>query len=124
MRNSNTFWHTLISSPITLVLALVLLVFLTRAAWNVHRSADVASAKLSQAQSEVDDLKAQQSNLSEKINYLSTPAGVETELRTKYRAVKQGESVAVIVGEDATTSVATSTQEIGWWGRVLQFVGL
>ena len=113
-------------NPLMMLIALALLVFLARAAWNVHRSASTVSAKLSQAQAEADKLTAEQQSLSSQIGDLSTPEGLEAELRMKYRAVKTGESVAVIVTDDQASSsddTASSTQA-GLWDRMLGFFGL
>ncbi len=120
MRNSN---KRIIDSPITLVIALLLCIYLARAVWNIRKSATVAETKLEQAQSEYDRLQKQKTDLSTKIDYLSTPEGVETELRTKYRAVRPGESLAVIVDTTPTTTVATSTPSQGAWSRILQWFG-
>jgi len=113
-------------NPLMMLIALALLFFLARAAWNVHKSADSVSVKLSQAQAEEEKLKAEQSDLSAQVYKLSTPSGLESELRTKYRAVKEGESVAVIVNDDqATSSSATNTSTTnGWWNKLLGLIGL
>lgn len=127
MQNSNRkYWYRLMHNPFVAIVALVLLFFLARSAWNMHRSADSVSTKLAQRSSELEKLREDQANLSAKIDSLSTQTGIESELRTKYRAVKAGESVAVIVGEDQTASsgLATSTETKGWFDGVLGWFGL
>ena len=119
-------------NPFVTIIALTLLFFLARAAWNVHRSAASASVRLSQAKAEQSTLEAEQKDLSVKIDGLSTPSGLESELRTKYRAVKEGESVAVIVKNDQATSSSAvmstasvqSASSANWWDRTLEFFGL
>jgi len=129
------------SSPITLVIVIMLFAIVTRAAWTIHEKAVSGAAKLSQAAAELEKLQARQSDLTEKVAYLSTDNGIESEIRTRYRAVKPGESVAVIVddsqtasadaadqsdmGQDSTSSAqATSTAPLGWWGRLLRKLSL
>jgi len=123
-------------NPLMMLIALALLFFLARAAWNVHRSAGLVSTRLSQAQAEKDKLDAEKQSLSSKIGDLSTPSGLESELRIKYRAVKEGESVAVIVNKDQTTSSSSPSnllnssnssnlsRQMGWWDKMLSMIGL
>ena len=119
-------------NPFVTIIALTLLFFLVRAAWNVHRSAASASVRLSQAKAEQSKLEAEQKDLSVKIDGLSTPSGLESELRTKYRAVKEGESVAVIINSNQATTSSTapsgqstvSQPSANLWDRTLEFFGL
>jgi len=102
-RNRST-WKSIFGSPITLVLALVALGFFAKAAWNVHQKAELSAARLAQAQHEFAKLQERQRDLSFKVERLSTEEGIEAEIRTKYRAVKADESVAVIVDDKSTTA--------------------
>ena len=116
-----------LSSPITLIVAALLVVVLGRAAWNIHQKAVVSGMKLDQAQAELTKTQASETDLQGKVAELSTPEGVEAEIRTKYRAVRPGESVAVIVDDPATTSTSTmdvdASASISWWGRLMRFFG-
>ena len=125
-------WRAFVSSPFTLVAALVLLGFLAKAAWNIYGKAQLSQRRLDQAQSEIDKLTASQADLSAKTADLSTEAGIEAELSEKYRAVAPGESVAVIVdpatpGADRGTTASISGQPNvsahGWWGSLLRMIG-
>ncbi len=92
--------------------------------------------RLETAQIELQKLEEHRSVLANKIQYLSTEQGIEAELRTKYRAVREGESVAVIVENDQVASalqVSSSSEsdvlqkvetKRGWFGKLLEFVGL
>jgi len=120
--------HSLIQrmarSPITLIALIILFGLMSHAAWNVYSHERLASAELARSQADFDDLQEQKEALTQKIAHLSTEDGVEAELREKYRAVREGESVAVII--DATSSSfshATSTPQTGWWSRVLRALG-
>ena len=131
--NSHTFWHNFVSSPWVFLAGLVLLVFLIRATWNIHKSVDTVNTKSVQTQAELNRLEIQKVDLSAKINALSSD-GIESELRTKYRAVKSGESVAVILDDSgtATTPVSSSSSDgsvssgggQSWWGRMWGAIGL
>jgi len=121
-------WKRFFYSPIGIILACIVLFFLVRGGLSIHEKAIIAGQRLDQAQTELTDLQHQQSTLTSSIAQLSTTQGIEAELREKYHAVKQGESVAVIVNdssigsssEGATSSPLTKTS---WWGSLLQFIG-
>jgi cell division protein FtsB len=130
MKSGNRMtWQRFFYSPIGIIIGCVVLFLLVRGGWGIHQKALLAQQRLDQAQTELADLQHQQSSLSSSINQLSTPAGIEAELREKYHAVKEGESVAVIVdqasssGAGATSTLSTSNHELSWWGSVLQFIG-
>jgi len=102
-------------------------VLIVRGAWNIHEKALLAEDRLDQAKAELADLQSQKTSLSASIDHLSTPAGMEAELREKYHAVKEGESVAVIIDPDAdnaTSGQSTTTPPISWWGKLLRMIGL
>ena len=122
-------WKRFIYSPAGIIIGCIGLFILVRAAWNIHEKAVVADERLSQAQAELAGLEQQKESLSSSISYLSTPAGMEAELRDKYHAVKAGESVAVIVDDASSSSSsgasseASSTPSSGWWSGLLNFIG-
>ncbi|MEK7609725.1 MAG: hypothetical protein AAB470_01215 [Patescibacteria group bacterium] len=123
---NRSIWKKVISSPITTVTVLILIFFLAKATWNIYQKASLSGAKLSQAQAELLKLQNRQSDLSRKVDHLSTDQGIEAEIRTKYPAVKAGESVAVIIDDSQTANVsnATSTPELSWWKKMLRIFGL
>jgi cell division protein FtsB len=120
------FYERVAGSPLALIAVIILLAFLAKAAWNIHAKASTTSQKLSESQIELAKLKDSQQDLTAKVSYLSTDQGIEAEMRTKFKAVKEGESVAVIVDTDqkAAAAEATSTASVGWWRRMLRFFGL
>ncbi len=120
----------IIASPIAMVVGLVLLIVLIKAGWNIYSKAELSSERLSQAQTELSKLQARQIELSTRVGMLSTEQGLDTEIRTKYHAVKEGESVAVIVDENkagvaaaASASMTQATTSISWWRKMLQIFG-
>ena len=122
-------WQRFFYSPIGIVIGCIVLFLLARGAWDIHQKALLAEQRLDQAKTELSDLERQQQSLSSSINQLSTPAGIEAELREKYHAVKEGESVAVIVDQASSSEIgvatnSSSTPELSWWGDIMQFIGL
>jgi cell division protein FtsB len=92
---------------------------------NIHEKAVTSQNRLTEAQAELASLGQQKESLSNSISYLSTSAGIETELREKYHAIKPGESVAVIVGDSSgdASSTSSSTPSESLWGRLVDFIG-
>ena len=123
---NHSVWKKFISSPVTFIVLIILFVFLSKAAWGIREKALLSAEKLRIAQNELIKLESRQKDLSNQIGYLSTDEGVEAELRTKYRAVKEGESVAVIIDTNPTNIVSatsTSVNTKGWWQKLLQMLG-
>ena len=65
------------------------------------------------------------------IEYLKTDDGVESEIRNKFRLVKQGESVAVIINDEASSTKNTiknpqNTSEIStstsFFGKIFNYL--
>lgn len=121
MRKDNSHKiKTFLSSPITLVFALIVLVFVARSAWQMNiKSRDIESKK-TLADMKLTELQKEEMRLTQDIEYLSTEEGVEYYLRSKYKAVKPGESVAIIIESETTT--ATSTPDIksdeSFWSKI------
>jgi hypothetical protein len=99
-------------SPWTLILLSILTIFLFKAAWNVHTKERSSAEALARSTAELIKLEGRETSLTSAVAYLGTPAGVETEIRTKFRVAKEGESVAVIL-EDAPTTTSTTTIKKG-----------
>jgi cell division protein FtsB len=126
--------NMILSSPATVVILFIILFFVAKSTWGMAEKVHLSNLKLDQAKSELARLNERQKELVSRVEYLSTDQGVEAELRTKYRGVKEGESVAVIVGEENASSTASKlqtanvlqieTDSISWWQKLLRVVGL
>ena len=124
---NRTTWQRIVRSPVTMILAIALFIILAKATWNIHDKASASDARLTQAQTELVQLEQRQTDLAGRVGYLSTDQGVESELRTKYLAVRQGESVDVIIESASNTPPATTTEPVvseGWFSRFLHAIGL
>ncbi|MEN9524373.1 MAG: hypothetical protein RL536_442 [Candidatus Parcubacteria bacterium] len=129
---NSSVWKKVLGSPFSLVLLLVLVYVLGRAVLNIYHKADTSESRLAQAQMELSKLGERKNVLTNKVSQLSTEQGIEAEVRTKFHAVKEGESVAVIIdglqsvsANSATLSSATvSTNSLSWWQRLLHLFGL
>ena len=118
-------WRRFLSSPLVIAVLLAILVFTAHAAWVIYEKDRLSAGRLVQAQANLKRLQDQQSSLNDRIKFLSTDRGIEAELREKYRAVKDGESVAVIVdASDTSTSTPAAAAQAGWFRSFLQIFGL
>jgi cell division protein FtsB len=117
-----------VASPFALVGAFILFVVLANASWNIYGKARASSARLEDVQIQLAQLRERQGELNSKVSRLSTEQGIESEIRTKFHAVKEGESVAVIIDEEPKTAAvgdasSTETAPAGWWRRLLRIIG-
>jgi len=106
-------------SPAAIVVLAFIIIILGRSVWNIYEKYSLSSDRLSQAQSQLAQLKAQEETLSSSIDQLSTASGTEAALRTNFRVVKPGESLAVIVNREPTTTATTSPTGFWAWFRGL-----
>jgi len=95
---------------------LLAIAFLARATSSIYGKYSFSKNRLDQAKSQLAALKAQQGDLSQSIAELSTASGTESVMRTDFRIVKPGESLAVIV-DTATTAAATTTAPETFWQK-------
>jgi cell division protein FtsB len=122
---NNPGWKRFLASPVALILVLIVLVILARATMRLSAKADAGEERLTQAQAEYNKLKERQADLSFKVGKLSTDEGLESEIRAKYRAVKEGESVAVILDDEETAVAiqASTTIKVRFWRKFLGKLG-
>ena len=105
-------------SPIILLLLAILFVLLFRGAWGVYQKERLSAENLEKERNEFDKLVLREKNLAASLDYLKTDQGIESEIRTKFRAVKEGEQVAVIVDAQSSASSSSATTTRGFWYRL------
>jgi hypothetical protein len=104
-------------SPATVIILILVIVVLARSTWSIYEKYRLSADRLRQTTNQLSALKTQEGNLSQSIAALSTASGTESTLRTNFRIVKPGESLAVIV-DTATTAPATATTSKTFWQRL------
>ena len=110
-------------SPVSLILLAVIAVFLVRGVWNVYQKESASQDYLNQAHDELSKVSATEDQLSDSVAALQTTQGIETDIRHKFRVVKPGEQIAIIVDSSASTSEATTSVKAGFWQGVEHFFG-
>jgi len=132
MKYGKPIRKSFLASPFILIGAVIILFFLANATWNISSRLDLSEKKRLQAEAEMNRLVDHQDRLAAEVAFLSTEQGLQSELRTKYRAIKEGESVAVIVDSEqpaeiiqpTTTTDTSPAEKKGWWSNLLHFLGL
>ncbi len=110
-------------SPLVMIVLAILLIILVRGVWGVYTKAQLSAQNLERERLELEKLALRQKSLASSIDYLKTDQGVENEIRTKFRAVKEGEKVVVIVDNQASMTPAQSqaTSTRGIWYKILHW---
>jgi cell division protein FtsB len=102
-------------SPVVLILLLIITIFVIKGAWNVYEKDKLSAQNLKREKNELSKLLEREKNLAASLNYLKTDQGVENEIRTKFRAIKEGEKIAVIIDEQTPVTSTTTAEEHGFW---------
>lgn len=117
--NRKKTYKKFLYSPLTLFILFILFLVMLKAIWGVYAKEQMSARSLEREMAEYSKMVAREKELAQAVEYLKTEKGVETEIRSKFRVVKEGESVAVIVdNDDKAVPVATTTPKKGFWKRI------
>lgn len=109
-------------SPFTLVFLTGVLILLASGVWGVYKKNELSIENFEKEKMELAKLTARQKNLASSIEYLKTEQGIENEIRTKFRAVKEGEQVAVIIdNEQIASQTPPSSPKRSKWSAVFHW---
>lgn len=111
-----------ISSPLVLLFLVFVAVFLGRATYRILAKERESAKNLARAQAELQELQDKKEGIEKDINRLSTPEGVEEELRSKYAIKKPGEELVVIVNDEPAPA-KEEVKEKTWWEKIEEFFG-
>lgn len=101
----------------------ILIIVLVGAVFGVWEKTRLTKEKLITAQAEYDKLAVRYLALEEDLARLETQQGIEEEIRERYRAVKAGERLAVVVEEDTSDTIGANRAipRPSLWKRVSGF---
>lgn len=97
-------------SPFVLIALAIVMVILSSGVFGVYKKAKLSKQNLEREKKELEKLAIREKTLASSIDYLKTDQGVEDEIRTKFRAVKDGEKVVVIIDNQSTTTLPENKQ--------------
>jgi len=115
--NRKKTYKRILLSPLTLLLLFFILLILLKAVWGVYKKERTSVGYLQKEQEKLAVVVSREKELREAVDYLKTDKGLEAEIRSKFRVVREGESVAVIVDDDPV-SVMQATSTPDFWKRV------
>ena len=105
-------------SPLMLIVLFVFVIISAVGVVRVYIKEQMSHDYLVRTQNDLKKVQDRQVALGDAVKYLKTSQGIDAELRTKFRVVKDGEQVSIIV--DPTADIATSTQvaaPISMWSK-------
>ncbi len=121
----------IIHSPASILILFIIFLILIRAIFSVYQKQNISIQNLAKEKMEYEKMSQRKEKLVSNIEYLKTDDGVESEIRNKFRLVKQGESVAVIINDEASSTKNTiknpqNTSEIStstsFFGKIFNYL--
>jgi len=99
------------------VLLLVVIALAGKATWSVYQKEKISRVNLERLQSEISELKGREGYIKSGIDRLGTSRGIEEEIRQKFKVVKDGEAMVILIDDEPTQ--ATSSPEKGFWSTIV-----
>lgn len=87
--------------------------------WGVWGKYDEAKEKKAALANEYQGILEREDLLRTKLSRLSTPRGMEEEIRSKFQVARAGEGVLVLVNPEGDVATTTPPQSV--WDRILDF---
>lgn len=102
------------------IVLLCITVLLVRGAWGAWQKQRESGNNLDRVEQELYVARSREQELSQSIERIRTPDGVENEIRQKFSVVKPGEEIVLIVDETKNNSGSDSNspsfiRKIGKW---------
>ncbi len=115
-RKVRSFLYNKVSLAILAVIAL----FFMHSTWSVYQKMQSSKAFREAALDRVEELRARDRDLKDKIDRLDTDAGIEEEIRSKFSVAKDNEAMVIVVSEEEGEAYSTSS-EASFWDRVKSY---
>ncbi len=113
-------FKTVLSSPITRVLLVILVLLMAYSAFTRYQIAKNMEGRRKEIEHDVSRLQGQKETLEKQVRYLSDDRGIEAEMRRQFDVALDNEQVVVIVEpekDEIKTSSSTyeNTKEPAWY---------
>ncbi len=99
------------------VVLIVLVALAGRATWGVYQKEKISQLNLDRLQAEITELKGREEYITSGIDRLGTDRGIEEEIRQKFKVVKDGEVMAILMDDEM--AITASSTEKGFWSTVV-----
>ena len=101
--------RSIIYSKWILLLAIIALVFFARSTFTLWQKERDTKKTVDTLKNELETLAAKEKNLSSRVASLKTERGVEEAIRDKFKVVKEGEGVIVVVDQNKPSDNITAS---------------
>jgi len=116
LRQKQIVKRRLYSTPV-LVILLIVTGLIIHSTYKIVQKYRESAGYVDALKQKSNDLANREIQLKGDITRLGTDEGIDTEIKEKFNVSKEGERVAIIVGEaDNSSNTATSTEH--WWKRL------
>ncbi len=99
------------------VVLIVLVTLAGRATWSVYQKEKISQVNLDRLQVEISELRGREEYIKSGIDRLGTSRGIEEEIRQKFKVVKDGEAMVILIDDEI--SLPTSSPEKGFWSTIV-----
>ncbi len=112
-KKKKDFKHPFFSWLVIFILFCII-VFLLKSVFIVFQGERKSNINRNQSELIFNELKENENIILSEIEYLKTEKGIETELRDKFRIVKEGEQMAVIINTEKEKSLFVNKEQDIW----------
>lgn len=112
------FLSKIIRSPLTYVILIGLAILFSYSAIATYKKSKIAKQKTRQVESELQKLTDQEANLTDSLNDMNTPFGVEKSLREKFGIIKTGEKSVIVVEQELGENEEKEKENKGFFGFI------
>ena len=108
-------------SKFSILLLVGIFFLIAKAGFHLYEKERESASNLRNAKQELGRLKDRQGVLTDEIRRLSTPIGVEQEIREKFKVAKEGEHMIIIVGDEE--KIEPPQEDVSFYKRIQMKLG-
>ncbi|MEK7607728.1 MAG: hypothetical protein AAB484_02295 [Patescibacteria group bacterium] len=116
-------FRKLLHSRYVIAILFILCILLGRAVWNMYGKYEKSKTIAERTKVEFSALEKREKLLNQGITDLNTNLGKEREIRERFRVVKEGERMIVLVENESLSESISSIAWKSWWDKLSGFFG-
>lgn len=117
---SDSRWY---GKPVTIIISIVLIALFGIGVWGMSHSYNEALRGRNRVKEDLARINEQSHQVNQNLERLSTERGQEEEFRTRYRAVKPGEELIIVVPPDAEeTGTVEGEDRVSFGRKIILFL--
>ena len=118
LKNKNKIKKVIYSWPV-LVLLFLMILLVGKGVWGVYKSEKISRQSRQLSGEEYKRLQDRSDLISLEIEMLETEKGIEAEIRDKFRVVKEGEQLAIIINSADELKEQVKEEKEKFWTKIL-----